>query len=155
MKSNPSDSDGSEIQLDVVDVSPGSRPFFEGLAVHSVQCAERLRQAAPHACLFNIINLQACGHGVPTLSWGIERTLLLPARVLLTTMQARVTSLFRQGVLVCRPKSARRGHVKLKSNPSDSDRSEIQVDVVDLAPGPRPFFEESTPAADFGPPLES
>ena len=52
-------------------------------------------------------------------------------------------------------KSARRGHVKLKPNPSDSDRSEIQVDVVDLAPGSRPFFEESTPAAGFGPPLES
>ena len=71
----------------------------------------------------------------------IERTLLLPARVLLTTMQARVTSLFRQGVLVCRPKSARRGHVKLKSNPSDSDGSEIQLDVVDVSPGSRPFFE--------------
>ena len=45
--------------------------------------------------------------------------------------------------------------VNLISNLSDSDGSEIQVDVVDLAPGSRPFFEESTPAAGFGPPLES
>ena len=52
-------------------------------------------------------------------------------------------------------KTVPRCFVKLISDLSEADRSEIQLDVVDVSPGSRPFFEESTPAADFGPPLES
>ena len=38
-----------------------------------------------------------------------------------------------------RAKSAPRGHVNLKSPPSESDRSEIQVDKCDKPPRSRPF----------------